>query len=91
MSNIDDVGDDDDDDDDYNGEWKWLTKSHQSFRSINSKSISLVERGKRKPIENLKEILREEVIDKTIPEKLHFVKRHTKSLQEGAGIVQMMS
>ena len=27
------------------------------------------------------------MIDKTIPEKLHFVKRHTKSLQERTGIV----
>ena len=55
MSNIDDDGDDDDDDDDVdddndNGDWKWLTKSHQSFRSINSKSISFVEIGKRKQI-----------------------------------------
>ena len=59
MSNIDGVSDyDDDNHHDYNGEWKWLTKSHQSFRSINSKSISIMERGKRKPIENLKEILR---------------------------------
>ena len=86
MSNI-------DDDDDYKGGTKVIDKTHTKVFALSIAKVYHLckDELKRKPIENLKEILREEVIEKTIPEKLRFVKHHTKSLQETHGIVQMTS